>query len=287
MANPGPYPQMPPGPPMGGPPMGGPPVGATSMPYQTRPVRQGTSRAVPVVVSAGLAVGVFCGLLFGLGTDKDEASASTTASNGVKSTNDDSAGTAPTTPDKPKTDTPKTDKPSEKPATGSGAVAANGSATPANGSATPPAGSGASAGSAQPAAGSATPAAGSGATNGSATVPPPAKSVAKLILDIKPDPGPQAKITVDGKDVTGTTFDVDLGTDKSKTVKVAITAPGFHSYEQKIEVKGETTVNVELAKRAATYVRPPPGTGSATPPVKQNGKDGKGGKKGGGGVIDL
>jgi hypothetical protein len=274
MANPGPYPQMPPGPPMGG-----PPVGATSMPYQTRPVRQGTSRAVPVVVSAGLAVGVFCGLLFGLGTDKDEASASTTASNGVKSTNDDSAGTPPTTPDKPKTDTPKTDKPPEK-AAGSGAVAANGSATPANGSATPAAGSGASAGSAQPGAGS-------GATNGSATVPPPAKSVAKLILDIKPDPGPQAKITVDGKDVTGTTFDVDLGTDKSKTVKVAITAPGFHSYEQKIEVKGETTVNVELAKRAATYVRPPPGPGSATPPVKQNGKDGKGGKKGGGGVIDL
>ena len=31
-------------------------------------VRRGTSRAVPVVVSMGLAIGVFCGLLFGLST---------------------------------------------------------------------------------------------------------------------------------------------------------------------------------------------------------------------------
>jgi hypothetical protein len=240
-------------------------MGAMPMP---RPARQGTSRAVPVVVSAGLAVGVFCGLLFGLGTDKDEASASTTASNGVKSSNDDSSGTPATTPDKPKTDKPKTDKPADKPAAGS-ATASNGSAAPANGSAAP------TNGSAAPA-------------NGSAATQPAAAKAAKLILDIKPDPGPQAKITVDGKDVTGTTFDVDLGAEKMKTVKVAITAPGFHSYEQKVDVKGDTTLNVELAKRAATYVHPLPNNGG-TPPVKptgKDGKDGKGGKKGGG-VIDL
>jgi hypothetical protein len=48
---------------MGGPPMGMPP-----------PVRRGgVSKAVPVVVSAGLAVGVFCGLLFGIGTGKKDA----------------------------------------------------------------------------------------------------------------------------------------------------------------------------------------------------------------------
>jgi hypothetical protein len=258
--------------PPGNPAMAGPPMGAMhSTPPPARPVRQGTSRAVPVVVSAGLAVGVFCGLLFGLGTDKEEASASTTASNGVKSTNDDSSATAPT-PDKPKTDKPadkpKTDKPADKPTT-----PAAGSATPAAGSATQTAAAGSNAG------------AGSATQAGSASAP--AKSVAKLTFDIKPDPGPQAKITVDGKDVTGTTFEVDLGTEKTKTVKVAITAPGFHSYEQKVDVKGETTVSVELAKRApATYVHPPVGNGSGTP-VKQNtGKDGKG-KKPGGGVIDL
>ena len=41
-----------------------------------RPVRRGTSKAVPVVMSAGLAVGVFCGLLFGLGTGNEGALAS-------------------------------------------------------------------------------------------------------------------------------------------------------------------------------------------------------------------
>src|SRR5512141_1040819 len=71
MATPG-YPQMgqmPPG--MGGPPMGGPP-GMGAVPPQ-RPMKRGVSKAVPVVVSAGLAVGVFCGLLFGVGTGKKDA----------------------------------------------------------------------------------------------------------------------------------------------------------------------------------------------------------------------
>src|SRR5262245_15092333 len=82
MATPG-YPNMPPGggppmggppmggPPMGGPPMGGPPMGGPPMGGPPRgmqpPMRRGTSKAVPLVVSAGLAVGVFCGLLFGVG----------------------------------------------------------------------------------------------------------------------------------------------------------------------------------------------------------------------------
>src|SRR5437870_4745265 len=59
--------------PMQGQMMQQPPMGA-------RPpvMRRGTSRAVPVVMSAGLAIGVFCGLLFGVGLDKDEAVAATT-----------------------------------------------------------------------------------------------------------------------------------------------------------------------------------------------------------------
>src|SRR5690242_5178719 len=64
MANPG-YPMQPPM-------MGGPPPMRPSAPM---PQRRGTSKAVPVVVSAGLAVGVFCGLLFGLGTGKHDAQA--------------------------------------------------------------------------------------------------------------------------------------------------------------------------------------------------------------------
>src|SRR3954463_11571578 len=92
MATPG-YPQMgqmPPG--MGGPPMG--PMGATPGP---RPMRRGTSRAVPVVVSAGLAVGVFCGLLFGVGTGKKDAVASPAKGNNVKAHADDTTPTTPVT----------------------------------------------------------------------------------------------------------------------------------------------------------------------------------------------
>src|SRR6476620_8117833 len=72
-----------PGDPMGQMPMGGGPQmgGAAPMP---RPMRRGTSKAVPVVVSAGLAIGVFCGLLFGVGTGKDEAHASPAKGNDVK-----------------------------------------------------------------------------------------------------------------------------------------------------------------------------------------------------------
>src|SRR6476659_2470881 len=79
MAAPG-YPQQPPmgGPPMGGPPMGGPPMGGPPMNGpQTgmRPARRGTSKAVPIVVSAGLAVGVFFVLLFGVGKKSEAVAA--------------------------------------------------------------------------------------------------------------------------------------------------------------------------------------------------------------------
>src|SRR3954468_21673179 len=97
MATPG-YPQM--GGPMGQMPMGGQPGGGYGAPMgqgpQTmqRPVKRGTSKAVPVVVSAGLAVGVFCGLLFGVGVDKGEAAPPST-SHPMKKSGDDGAKEVP------------------------------------------------------------------------------------------------------------------------------------------------------------------------------------------------
>jgi hypothetical protein len=96
---------MPPGAPMR--PPGGPmgPMGQNGPMGGQRPVRQGTSHVVPVVVAAGLAVGVFCGLLFGLGT-KREAAQPSKGTNGAKlsaesqvQAADVSIGTKP--PDKP------------------------------------------------------------------------------------------------------------------------------------------------------------------------------------------
>src|SRR6478672_13950743 len=95
-----------PGYPMGQMPMGGGPQmgGAAPMP---RPVRRGTSKAVPVVVSAVLAVGVFCVLLFGVGTGKAKAAEAAPSGDNVKkdkvADNAAPAGLGATTP----TPTPK------------------------------------------------------------------------------------------------------------------------------------------------------------------------------------
>lgn len=213
MANPG-YPQMgqmPPGmgPPMGGPPMGGPSMGG--MP--PRPMTRGTPKIIPVIVSAGLAVGVFCGLLFGVGTGKKAAAAVSSKGTNAKDHPVEDTTNMVVTPTKPITPTAQLG--------GSGAGSAAGSG----------------AGSAVAAA------AGSGAGSGSAAV-----KVSKLTIKIEPDAAAQvAKIQIDGKDITGTS--IDLPADK-KSVKVSITAAGFHSVDKQIDLLGdETTVEFPMVKR--------------------------------------
>jgi hypothetical protein len=207
-----------------------------------RPMKRGVSKAVPVVVSAGLAVGVFCGLLFGLGTGDPTAAAAPAKGNNVHATSDDPSGPAPaglgSTPAAP------------PPKAGSGATAATGSAGGSGGSANPVA----------TATGSATPAVGSGA--GSAVA---AKTVdtAKLTIEVEPAAAAAvAKIQIDGKDITGTS--IDLPADK-KSVKVSVTATGFHSVDKKVDVTGgsETKVQLELTKRA-TGGTSSPGFGGAS-----------------------
>ena len=268
MANPG-YPMPPnPNPMMGGP--GGP----MQMPPPMRPpmpIRRGTSKAVPVVVSAGLAVGVFCGLLFGVGTGKREAHAGTKASN-VKM--DDSA----TTPGAAPAGTGVTVAPIPSPA--APVAAGSGSATVAQAPTPPP------------------------------PAPPPAQTVktSKLVFDIKPETAAAiAKITVDGKDVPGTTIDLPIDV---KNVKVSVKADGFHSFDKAIDLEGDkTTVSVELTKRSGggaastgagspgfggasnstnhVPTRPPGGDGTTPPPPPPKKDKKKDTKPAGGGLIDI
>jgi hypothetical protein len=190
-----------------------------------RPIRRGTSKAVPVVVSAGLAVGVFCGLLFGVGTGKSEAKAAPPSASNVKK-DDDKATAEKAAPEGLGATTTQPVKP---PTTPTGA----GSATPTT-----------------------------TAAAGSAATPPPTIPEAKkmkLTIKIKPDAAAEgAKITVDGSEITGMTTEIPL--DK-KTVKVEVKSSGYRTGDKKLDVtEGDITLEMELSKRPSGGtggVRPP------------------------------
>ncbi|MBA3397441.1 MAG: hypothetical protein H0T89_32745 [Deltaproteobacteria bacterium] len=253
MANPGGYPMQPMGNPMG---HGGPPQGARTAMVSTP--KRGTPKAVPVIVSAGLAVGVFCGLLFGLGTGTEVKAAGNTSEKKFVGTKIE--GTEDTTSTTPNIVPPKS-------------VTDGKPATPATGSANA-AGAGSGAGS-----GSAMVADGSGA--GSAV---PTVKTAKLTVEIKPEAiASTAKIVIDGSEITTREFEVTLGEAAKKEVKVLVKASGYKDVEQKVEVEGDTTLKVELVKRSSGggLKRPDPPGGSGRP----GGKKPK--KPGGGGLIDI
>jgi hypothetical protein len=252
-------PQM--GGPMGNPMMGGPP----GMRPSHQQMRRGTPKAVPVMVSAGLAIGVFCGLLFGLGTGEDDAQADTTKEKKFVGTKIDGTDESATTPGAVGPTPPKsvTD------------------GTLATGTIKEPKGSAAGSATAGAAQGSA-----AGTTAGSAAtvVPPPTVKMAKLVISLKPDTVKDAKITVDGTEVQNNTLEVSLGDKTKKEVVVTVKAPGFKDLEQKLEVdEGEMKVEYQLVKKSS-------GGGSVTPrrPDPPGGKGGKkGGGKKGGGLIDI
>ena len=256
MANPG-YPQM--GNPMGNPMMGGPPQQMQQMRPPQPQMRRGTPKAVPVLVSAGLAIGVFCGLLFGVGTGESEAKAETPAEKKFVGTKidvaDDTSGTAvgvgPAPPKSVTDGSLVTGKVKEPPkvATGSAGSAATGSAT------------------------------------GSAATVAPVGKVSKVTFTLKPDTVKDAKITVDGVEVANNTIEIPLGDVTKKEVKVVVKAPGFKDFDQTLEVdEGEMKVEDPLTKERKS-------SGVATP-KRPDPPGGKGGKKppkktGGGGLIDI
>jgi hypothetical protein len=256
MATPG-YPQMGQMPPMGGPQMGGPQMGGPQMGgpmgAQMRPARQGTSKAVPLVVSAGLAVGVFCGLLFGVGTGKDSATAAPSASNVKKTDGDDDSKTEP------------------------GAAPQGLGATTTVQAKTPPPGTGsadgAGAGSAVAAAGGTTAGTGSTAQGSAAQPTVEDKKVIKVTFKLKPEAAASdATITIDGKDIGGMTTELPYDT---KSMKIEIKASGYRTVEKKMEIVpgDEMTIELEMQKKSSG-TRPPRRPDRPT-------------NAGGGGLIDI
>jgi hypothetical protein len=187
--------------------------------------RRGTPKIVPIVVSAGLAVGTFCGLLFGLGTPHDSAPAAQGSKDGAKpdgTASKDGQGGAKAPDDK---------KPDQVAA---GAVDAG--AAPADAAqavvVTPDAGA-------------------------------PAVAKARAVLTFKVVPAVPTEITVDGEKVAGDTFEVELE-GGSKTVKVVAKASGYKTVEKEFSVTKDMSVPLPMRKRGTGGAedRPrPPGKG--------------------------
>jgi hypothetical protein len=250
MATPG-YPQMGQMPPMGGPQMGGPHMGAP-MGAQMRPARQGTSKAVPLVVSAGLAVGVFCGLLFGVGTGKDSATAAPSASNVKKTDADDESKTEPGAA--PQGLGATTTVQAKPPAPGTGSA------------------DGAGAGSAVAAAGGSAGATGSAGQGSAAQPTVEDKKVIKVTFKLKPEAAASdATITIDGKDIGGMTTELPHDT---KSMKIEIKAKGYRTVEKKMEIVPGDEMTIELEMQKSTSTRPPRRPDRPT-------------NAGGGGLIDI
>lgn len=245
MANPGYPPQMQPGmQPPGMMPMrpsgpGIPMAGAA---------RKGTPKIVPIVVSAGLAVGVFCGLYFGLGTgETSTAEAGTNAPVKTGVSGPQSAAGA--------TDEKLNFKSGEKPPSELGSGSAGSAAAP---------GSGTTATAGTPGTGSGTstppPGTGSGTTpppgTGSGTTPPPAGEVTvTLSFTLTP---PDAEVTVDGQDVTGGKTTIKF-TGDTKTIRVTAKASGYKKYDKKLTLSKDTTeesLEITLGKKSSGP-RPP------------------------------
>jgi len=207
----------------------------------TRGPRRGTSRAVPVVVSAGLAVGVFCGLLFGLGTG-DKADAKPSTGNNLKHEEEGHVdpGAAPAGLGA------STVKPVNDKLIGSGAVVA----AAGSGSAGAGIGSGV--------------VAMAGTGSGSAAAAP---KTMKITIEIDPDTAAStAAIKIDNKPITGKTAEVPPDT---KQVHVQITADGYHSIDENVDVSGasgdEHDVKIKMLKRAPSGGAPSsPGFGGAS-----------------------
>jgi hypothetical protein len=204
---------------------------------------RGTAKIVPVVVSAGLAVGVFCGLLFGLGTRRGNAAARAVPAAPAHGTNV-----------KEKVEPPAPEPPPQP----SGATQA-----------------------------------GSAAAGGSDAQQTESPKLVKLTVVVRPDAaGAVAKIQIDGKEVAGNSVELPA---ESKSAKVAITAPGYHSQDKIVDVSGgDTTLEIELLKRAApapsSGADKPAGHAPASGGAGNSGSTGKGSgskKPAGGALIDL
>jgi hypothetical protein len=251
------------------------PMPATAAPPPQ--VKRGTSKAVPVVVSAGLAVGVFCGLLFGLGTgDAVEAvAAPAPKTDKVKKAdgdvNDSFAPKTKVADNKPADTKPADTKPADTKPADTKTDAKPDDTKPADTKTdTKPADTKTDTKPAD------TKTDAKPADTKTDTKPAAKKVVGKLIIELKPESVLKiAKITIDGKPLDGPMFELDMTDMKPdpkkneirKAVKVSIRASGYRDLDRVVEIVGDTEnkFEVEMVKHGTVNPNPNPNN-NPTPP---------------------
>jgi hypothetical protein len=96
--------------------------------------------------------------------------------------------------------------------------------------------------------------------------PEPRKAV--LTFDVSPGSIDGIKLTVDGQEVSGDRFEIELGDEQRREVEIGASAPRYRRFRDKVEVSADRTVEIKMRRRGGGR----PSGGSTTRP---------------GGIIDL
>jgi hypothetical protein len=200
-----------------GAPYGGTPPGMAA-PGSGRWAPPKPSRALPIAVAAGLAAGVFGGLLVVRGTETASAETAAGAGAGAGTGTGTSTGTGP------------------EPGTGTGTGTLTEPGTGTGTGTGSDAGTGVGIGTAPDA----------GAVE--ATVKDPQPAVTRAALTFVVDP-PDAEVLVDGAALSEPRFTVELAAGTSRRIKVEARARGYRSHAESLTVEGDRTVEIKLKKK--------------------------------------
>jgi hypothetical protein len=230
------------------------------------PQRRARSRSLPIAVAAGLAIGVFGGLLIVRGTGSAVAEENESAAD---ESGDDNKGelrpiTTPSDGDKDDGDKDVAAKDNKDDGDKD-----DGSSDPDDGSADTDGGSTETAAGGDAAdAGAATvataPDAGAGevAKVVDPVAPAPVITDAKITFDVAPEPATQAEgyaLLVDDVAVVGTELVVKLE-DGKKRIRVTVSAPGYRKYSRRYTIKGDQLLKVRLKRPGKTTGGSGPGS---------------------------
>jgi hypothetical protein len=72
---------------------------------------------------------------------------------------------------------------------------------------------------------------------------------ALLTFDVGPGRIDGIKLTVDGQEVSGDRFEIELGDEERREVEIVARAPRYRSFRDKVEVSADRTIDIKMRRR--------------------------------------